>query len=140
MPAETAFLPDEAALEEFGERLAGRLAPGTVLVLTGPLGAGKTTLVRGLARGLGATAEATSPTYSLIHEYPTPAGPLVHADAYRLQDPRRLWALGLAELIEGARLTAVEWGLSLLGELDAPAVARLSPEGGGRRLELDLPG
>lgn len=139
MPLESVFLPDEAALEAFGEHLAGRLLPGSVLVLSGPLGAGKTTLVRGIARGLGATAAATSPTYALIHEYPTPLGPLVHVDAFRLEDPRRLWSLGLADLIEAARLTAIEWGEGLLDELEAPVVVRLAHEGEGRRLDLTRP-
>ena len=126
-------LPDEAATEALGESLGRALPPGAVLVLSGPLGAGKTTLVRGLARAVGSTASVASPTYAYVHEYPTPGGPLVHVDAYRLEDPRRLWSMGLAEMLERARLTVIEWGEGLVGELDGPLVVRLEAAGGGRR-------
>ena len=81
-------LPTAADTEALGERLADRLGACDLVVLTGPLGAGKTVLVRGLARGLGVTGAVTSPTFVIAREHrPGPGGagvPLVHVDAYRL--------------------------------------------------------
>lgn len=81
-------LPHVADTEAFGERVAAGLAAGDLLVLSGPLGAGKTAFVRGLARGLGVVGPVTSPTFVIAREHrPAPGGagvPLVHVDAYRL--------------------------------------------------------
>ena len=99
---------------ELARRLLRRAPEGTLLVLSGPLGAGKTTLTRFLAEALGSQADVTSPTYTLVHEYPTPAGVLVHIDAYRLPDAAALEQLGLDETLERARLVVVEWGTGLL--------------------------
>lgn len=100
--------------------------PGALLVLAGPFGAGKTTLVQALARALGSAAQVSSPTYTLVHEYPTPAGVLVHIDAYRLGDADALLELGLEDYLERARLTAVEWGEGLLTTFPNALVVRLS--------------
>lgn len=117
-------LPDERAAAALARRIAFSLPRGALLVLTGPLGAGKTTFVKGLAQALGSEATVTSPTYALVHEYPTPEGTLVHVDAYRLPDADALLALGLDELRERARLTVVEWGEVLVGrEADAYQLA-----------------
>ena len=88
--------------------LAPALAPGTILVLDGELGAGKTTFVKGLAAGLGLETEPRSPTYTLIREY----GVLVHADLYRL-DGEDAGRIGLEEYLDGIRILAVEWGSHL---------------------------
>ena len=96
--------------EQFARALLERTSPGVPLLLVGPLGAGKTTLVQALGRALGSAAHISSPTYTLVHEYPTPEGPFVHIDAYRLGDADALFALGLEDYLERARLTAVEWG------------------------------
>jgi tRNA threonylcarbamoyladenosine biosynthesis protein TsaE len=90
------------------------LPRGAVVALEGPLGAGKTTFVRFLAEALGFPGRVTSPTYTLVHTYPTPEGPLVHADLYRLKDPKALLPHLLAAQ-EEARLTLVEWGRRALG-------------------------
>ncbi len=107
-------LSDEQAVAALARRIVEALPTGTLLVLTGPLGAGKTTFVTFLALALGSEATVTSPSYALVHEYPTPQGTLVHVDAYRLPDAAALAALGLDELRERARLTVVEWGEALL--------------------------
>ncbi len=103
-------LVDETATRAYAAGLAERLPSGALLLLEGPLGAGKTTLVAALVVALGGTARTSSPTYTLVHEYPTPQGTVVHIDAYRLGDPAQLNALGLDDYLERARLVAIEWG------------------------------
>ncbi len=127
------------ALKDFAGRLAHELPVGAVLVLIGEMGAGKTTFTKGLARGLGFTGEVTSPTYTYIHQLPTPQGELIHIDAYRLTDPRKLWSMGLEELLETARLTVIEWGEGLIPDLDAPLVIRFAILGNARQLTLETP-
>lgn len=113
VPLDTAIeLPTAADTEALGERLADGLAAGDLVVLTGPLGAGKTVLVRGLARGLGVTGAVTSPTFVIAREHrPGRDGgvPLVHVDAYRLGGAAELDDLDLdTDLAEA--VVAVEWG------------------------------
>jgi len=98
--------PDETEAE--GEELGRGLRAGDLILLTGPLGAGKTTFVRGLARGAGSEAQVASPTFQLVRIYPGRVQ-LAHVDLYRVKVPGELADLGLDELIdEGA--VVVEWG------------------------------
>jgi len=108
-----------AATERLGAALAAGLRAGDVLVLTGPLGAGKTRLVAGLARGLGATARVRSPSFTLLNEY-RGALPLHHLDLYRLAGAE-VDGLGLEELVEDGVLAA-EWGERLPAWLRADAL------------------
>lgn len=87
---------------EFGRQLARTLKPGDVVALSGDLGAGKTCLVKGIAAGLGITHEITSPTFTLIHEYP----PLAHVDLYRLES---IYGIGLEEYFNAPWITVIEW-------------------------------
>ena len=103
-------LSNEKDTEKLAAWLAALLPAGSLLLLRGPLGAGKTTLIRYLARALGFTGRVTSPTYTLMHTYPTPHGDLLHVDVYRLPDISAIFDLGLEEARENAYLTAVEWG------------------------------
>ncbi len=91
-----------------GERLARELPSRQVVLLIGDLGAGKTTLAKGIVRGLGAAApeEVSSPTFTLIHEY----GRVYHIDLYRLDNARELATLGLDELFERDAVVLIEWG------------------------------
>ena len=101
--------PSAEATHAIGKLLGESCVGGETIALVGPLGAGKTCLVRGLAAGLGAPAEAvTSPTFVLIHEY---AGrvPLYHVDLYRLDARDAVNGLGLEEYIESAGVTVIEW-------------------------------
>ena len=91
----------------FGALLARQLTIGDCVLLDGPLGAGKTTLVRGLMRALGVTGPVRSPTFNLVHEYAThPA--VAHADLYRLSSEGEVWSLGLDDLLSRSALV-LEW-------------------------------
>jgi len=92
-----------------GRELAGRLAPGAVVALSGDLGAGKTHFVRGLAEGWGATEAATSPTFALLHEYETPRGKVRHLDLYRAKNAEEIWFAAHDELEAGDGMLVVEW-------------------------------
>ena len=96
-----------------GERLAATLRPGDVVALTGELGAGKTCFTQGLARGLGVTGRAVSPTFVLVNEYRGRL-PVHHVDAYRTESLTELLDLGLDELFAGDGVTVVEWADKLL--------------------------
>jgi tRNA threonylcarbamoyladenosine biosynthesis protein TsaE len=124
-------------LEAFGKTLPARFGRGSVILLVGEMGAGKTTLTKGIARGLNSSAEVTSPTYNLVHEYPTPEGKLIHIDAHRLERPQKLWRMGLDEFLDTARLIVIEWGLELRPELEKPVMIYLSHAKKGRLLKLE---
>lgn len=109
---------------------------GALIVLTGPLGAGKTTLVQALAKKLGSSAQVSSPTYTLIHEYPTPQGTLVHIDAYRLPSTEALLDLGLEDYLERSKLVVVEWGEGLLKHFPDAWQVTLSFAGKNRKAEF----
>ena len=100
----------EAATIALGERLARELPPRVVVLLIGNLGAGKTTLAKGIVNGLGAAPpdEVASPTFTLIHEYG--GGRVYHIDLYRLEEPREVATLGLDELFEREAVVLIEWG------------------------------
>ena len=100
----------EAETIALGERLAGGLPRRGVVLLIGNLGAGKTTLAKGIVNGLGAAAadEFSSPTFTLIHEYG--GGRVYHVDLYRLDEPRQVATLGLDEIFERDGLVLIEWG------------------------------
>jgi tRNA threonylcarbamoyladenosine biosynthesis protein TsaE len=107
MSVRTATAEDTRAL---GAALAPILRPHDVVVLTGDLGAGKTTLVQGIARGLGATEHVASPTFTLIREYTSGRVPLAHVDLFRLEREQDVLDLALDELEDGERVLLVEWG------------------------------
>lgn len=96
----------EDGLPAVAAELLTALPPGAVLWLTGDLGAGKTTMARAVAAVLG--AEATSPTFGLVHRYPTATGPVFHVDCYRLRSPDEASEIDWAEM-EAGRLLMIEW-------------------------------
>jgi tRNA threonylcarbamoyladenosine biosynthesis protein TsaE len=97
---------------ELGRRLAAELKPGAVVLLRGDLGAGKTTLVKGIAEGFQAAKaeDVTSPTFTLIHEYRGPAVTLYHIDLYRIDTQRELDTLALDDLMGPRSILLIEWG------------------------------
>jgi len=109
----------------FGASLVTALPPAAVLFLEGELGAGKTTLTAGLIGALGFAEAVTSPTYALIHAYPTPAGRALHVDAYRVRDVQELYELDLEDLIAGSRLSVIEWGERLYDDYPDAPILRL---------------
>ncbi|HET7025134.1 MAG TPA: tRNA (adenosine(37)-N6)-threonylcarbamoyltransferase complex ATPase subunit type 1 TsaE [Gemmatimonadales bacterium] len=99
----------EAELAALGERVGAELPPGAVVALTGDLGAGKTTLAQAIARGLGVTSPATSPTYNLVHRYVGRRGPVFHLDCYRLRRPEEAADLDWDGLIREGDAIIIEW-------------------------------
>ena len=123
-----------AETEAEGERIGIGLQPGDLLLLAGPLGAGKTTFVRGLARGAGSTAHVASPTFQLVRVYPGRIA-VAHVDLYRLEKPGELRELGLEELLDDGAVV-VEWG----DRLEAATAKRITFEvldGDRRRLRFE---
>lgn len=100
---------DAARTIELGRALGRLVEPGDVIVLAGDLGAGKTTLVKGLAEGMGIVEHVTSPSFTFVHVY-TGEIELVHVDLYRIEEERGLEDLGLGDVLYGWGVAAVEWG------------------------------
>jgi tRNA threonylcarbamoyladenosine biosynthesis protein TsaE len=133
--------PEETA--QVGLRIGQLSAPGAVITLEGPLGAGKTTLVKGLARALAIEEQITSPTFTLVSQYQGwrqghPVD-LFHVDLYRLAQEQELEDLGLEELMAGEGITVIEWGEKAAAILPGDAVRvriDLLPDG-GRRLRVE---
>jgi tRNA threonylcarbamoyladenosine biosynthesis protein TsaE len=121
-----------------GRDLAPALEAGSVVLLVGDLGAGKTAFVRGLAQGLGISPdEVSSPTFTLMQEYRGGRVPLVHVDLYRLDDPREIEDLGLEELGETCVL-AIEWAEKLPRSVASSTTVRIDhADGDSRTISID---
>lgn len=129
-------LADEAATTALGARLAALPEAGLVY-LEGPLGAGKTTLVRGMLRALGHQGSVRSPTYTLVEPYQVGSVQLAHLDLYRLGHPEELEELGIRDYFEAGAWLLVEWPERGAGVLPEPdLLVRLALDGEARRAEL----
>jgi tRNA threonylcarbamoyladenosine biosynthesis protein TsaE len=134
----TVVLPDAGATRALGRALAGLLRAGDLVVLAGPLGAGKTVLAQGIGAGLGVAGPVTSPTFVLARVHRGGRLPLVHVDAYRLGSVEEVDDLDLDADLPGS-VTVVEWGQGLVEQLaDAHLLVRLGrdPAGDERTAEL----
>ena len=98
-----------AETRALGERLASGLQPGDTVILEGELGAGKSELARGIARGLGVTETVTSPSFTILNVYDSGRCPLYHFDCYRLESEEELYELGMDEYLGGDGIAVVEW-------------------------------
>jgi tRNA threonylcarbamoyladenosine biosynthesis protein TsaE len=124
--------PDET--RAIGETIGASLAPGSLVLLCGPLGAGKTVLAGGIARALGVEDAIISPTYTIVADYPGRV-PLAHVDLYRIEGDVQLDGLGLDDLIGGPGVTVIEWGEKLDGARSRGAVRiTISVQADGKRL------
>ncbi|MCX7038950.1 MAG: tRNA (adenosine(37)-N6)-threonylcarbamoyltransferase complex ATPase subunit type 1 TsaE [Spirochaetes bacterium] len=121
-----------------GERLAARLGPGSVVLLIGPLGAGKTTLAKGIGLGLGVSEQIISPTYTIVSEYRGRL-PLHHVDLYRVEGREQIENLGLDDFLWGEGVSLVEWGEKIEGQIDLPhlRVTLRIAAGGGRDIAVE---
>ncbi len=121
--------------ERLGELLGRRLQAGDVLAYYGGLGAGKTALTRGVARGLDVRETVTSPTYTIVNEYLTGRLPLFHFDLYRLSSEEELFEIGWEDYLERGGVCCVEWSENAPGALEGavPIVLRRDPEKPERR-------
>lgn len=132
---------DEAALGGFGEAFARSLRPPVAVGIAGELGAGKTTLVRAIARSLGVVEPVTSPTFALVHRYAGRGTTVYHVDAYRLKPSERVADLGLDDaLAERDSVVLIEWPERLGAALPALAHTiqlRYTDDDAIRELELD---
>jgi len=133
----TRFLPDEDATLAFGAALAHALAPGLTIYLVGDLGAGKTTLTRGVLRGLGYTGKVKSPTYNLVELYNVSRLYLYHFDFYRFADPQEWEDAGFREYFNADSVCLVEWPEKAGEFLPAPDLRiELVVEQSGRSLQV----
>lgn len=130
-------MPDEAATLDFGARLASVLHAGMTVYLSGDLGAGKTTLTRGLLRSLGFQGRVKSPTYTLVELYEIPRYNLYHFDLYRFADPEEWEEAGFREYFNFESVCLVEWPEKAAGLLPEPDLTvRLEILDEGRALTL----
>ncbi|MET3926986.1 tRNA (adenosine(37)-N6)-threonylcarbamoyltransferase complex ATPase subunit type 1 TsaE [Devosia sp. 2618] len=133
------FLPDDAATAALGAELAATLVPGDLIILNGDLGAGKTALARAIIRALAndPALDVPSPTFALVQPYDTAKGPVLHADLYRLGDPREVDELGLLDNPDA--IVLVEWAERAPEIVEAATLVvalSIPPGGAGRQVSV----
>lgn len=134
MREKTIYMKNEAETVGFGIELGQNAKPGTVIALTGDLGAGKTTLTKSIAKGLGIEDVITSPTFTIVKEYETGRLPLYHFDVYRIGDIDEMYELGYEEYFFGQGVCVVEWA-DLIDEIMPEDTLRINIEYGEKEGE-----
>jgi tRNA threonylcarbamoyladenosine biosynthesis protein TsaE len=130
----TIISSSERETEQAGARLVSALGPGSVVALYGGLGAGKTAFVRGMAEGLGIEGGVSSPTFTVVNEYPGRT-PLFHFDMYRLSGPDELYGIGWDDYLDRGGICAVEWSENVEAAFGADTVrVRIERSGDGERI------
>jgi tRNA threonylcarbamoyladenosine biosynthesis protein TsaE len=136
MTARSDFVVGEIAMLAYGEALAKDFGPDELVFLEGPLGAGKTTVARGILRGVGFEGHVKSPTYTLVEPYEFAGTRVYHFDFYRIRDPEELEYIGLDDLIGERAIKLIEWPERALGRLPQPTrVVRIRVRADGRAIE-----
>ena len=120
-----------------GEKLGRTLKPGAVVALHGELGAGKTTFTRGLAAGIGIQMSVTSPTFTIINEYPGTI-PVFHFDMYRLLSDDELFDIGWNDYIERGGICVIEWSENVSGAIPHDAIVVLIENLGGNKRKISI--
>ena len=129
-----------AETRALGQWLAGQLLPGDVVLLEGELGAGKSELARGIARGLGVTETVTSPSFTILNVYESGRAPLYHFDWYRIEDEEELWELGLQDYLGRDGIALIEWPERAPGWIPETCLEiRIEPRGDTERSITLLP-
>ncbi len=126
------IVKNESELEALGARLTKKYHTGGLILLSGKLGAGKTTLVRGALRSLGVTGAVKSPTYTIVETYDTPQITVQHFDLYRLHDAQELEAMGFRDYLQDNSLIFIEWperAIELLANADCHLTINYHPQG-----------
>ena len=118
-----------AETEAVGAALGKVLSAGTILAYRGDLGAGKTAFTRGLAKGLGATEQVTSPTYTIVNEYLSGRMPLFHFDMYRLRSSDELFDIGWEDYLDRGGVCAVEWSENVADAMENAIVVTIEKTG-----------
>lgn len=138
MASWSTYLPNEAATVAEGERLGKVIAHGAVLYLQGTLGAGKTTLCRGVLRAFGHQGAVKSPTYTLVEPYELAGKTVHHFDLYRLGDPEELEFLGVRDYFAEHSVSLIEWPSRGQGYIPEPdLIVELNAAGEGRKLSIE---